>query len=73
MIDLNRRMDASVRKVTVYGSWLTNGGLLVIVASIITFIVEFLRLMHAARIPNIKGDDQVIRLEAELEKLYEVN
>ena len=55
MIDLNRRMDESVNKVQFYGSWLTYGGLVVMVASTITFIFEFMRMMHIARMPTIQA------------------
>lgn len=48
---MQRKMEESLRKVQLYGNWLTYGGLLVIVASIATFIVEFLRMMHIARLP----------------------
>lgn len=51
MLDMQKRMEASLRKVQFYGNWLTYGGLFVIIASIITFIVEFLRMMHIARLP----------------------
>ena len=53
MIDLNRRMDESVGKVQFYGKWTSYGGLVVIIASILTFIVEFMRMVHIARIPAI--------------------
>ena len=55
MIDLRSRLDESVTKVRYHGSFLTYGGLLVIIASIITFIVEFMRMAHIARMPTLKS------------------
>lgn len=52
MIDLNKRMHESVDKVHYYGSWLTYGGLVVIIASILTFIVEFMRLANISRMAS---------------------
>ena len=70
MIDLNRRLENSVTKVRYYGTWLTYGGLLVIIASIFTFIVEFIRMANIMRIPNIKtGSSSMEQLEAEMIKL----
>ena len=49
MIDLNQRLNESVRKVNFYGSWLTWGGMVVMVASVLVFIVEFMRMAHIMR------------------------
>ena len=73
MIDLKGRLTETMAQVKFYGSWLTYGGLVIIVASILTFIVEFLRLTHFARLPQLKGDDKMGQLEDKLDDLYEKN
>ena len=55
MIDLRARLNESLTKVRFYGSWLTYGGLVVIVASILTFLIEFMRMLHIARMPALKS------------------
>ena len=49
MIDLKERMNESVKQVHFYGCWLTYGGLVVILASIIGFIYEFMQMVSIAR------------------------
>ena len=73
MIDLKGRLTETMAQVKFYGSWLTYGGLVIIVASILTFIVEFLRLTHFARLPQLKGDNKMGQLEDKLDDLYEKN
>ena len=70
MIDLNKRLDESVNKVHFYGSWLTYGGLAVIVASIFTFLLEFMRMVHIARMPSVSaGHADLEQLETKLDEL----
>ena len=52
-MDLGKRLEESVRKVQFYGYWLTYGGLAVIVASILAFVIEFMRMVHIARMPTL--------------------
>jgi len=53
MIDLNKRMHESLNKVHYYGSWLTYGGLVVMLASILIFVVEFMKLMKISRMASV--------------------
>ena len=75
MIDLRHRLNESVTKVRFYGSWLTYGGLVVIIAALITFIIEFMRMMHIARMPTLKSgrEADVEQLEMQLDKLEHEN
>ena len=74
MLDLNSRMNASVAKARKSGKWTSYGGLIVIIVSIITFIIEFLKMMHIARFGIIKTHDgkvDVKELEVEIDKIEE--
>lgn len=55
MIDLNARLNESVTKARHYGYWVSYGGLGVMIVSIITFFIEFMRLMHVSRLPGVRG------------------
>ncbi len=55
MIDLNARLHESTEKVRSYGYWVSYGGLTVMIVSILTFIIEFLRLIHVSKLPGIRG------------------
>ena len=67
MIDLNARMHESVAKVRSYGYWVSYGGLLVMLVSVLTFIIEFMRLIHISKLPGIKGShDDPQQLEDQL-------
>ena len=64
MIDLNRRLNEKVLKTRKYGFWVANGGLVVIFASLVSFVVELLRLVHVARMPQIKsGSNDMHKLQ----------
>lgn len=68
-------MEESMRKVSSYGSWTTYGGLIVMVASILTFFVEFMRMFHIARLQGIAGQGHadVEMLESKLDELERQN
>lgn len=55
MIDLRARLKESVASVRTYGQWVSYGGLLVMIGSVLTFILEFMRLMHISRLPGIRA------------------
>ena len=55
MIDLKSRLDESVQKVRKYGSWVSYGGLVVMIASAVMFIVEFIRMMNIMRLPGLEN------------------
>ena len=65
MIDLRARLKETVGKVRFYGSWVTYGGLVVIIASILVFIIEFMRLFHIMRMPTLQSTKaaDVVQLE----------
>ena len=75
MIDLRARLTESVTKVRFYGSWLTYGGLVVIIASVLTFIIEFMRMVHIARMPALKSTKEadIEQLEKQLDQLEQEN
>ena len=70
MIDFNKRLDESVTKTSFYGKWMTWGGLVVILASIATFIIEFMKMVSIARMPNVSmGKADLEKLETQLDHL----
>ena len=72
MIDLKSRLDESVQKVRKYGSWVSYGGLVVMIASAVMFIVEFIRMMNIMRLPGLEnGHVKMEDLEAQLSQLEE--
>ena len=67
-------MEESVAKVKFYGSWITYGGLAVIIGSILTFLIEFMRMVHIARFPGIRGDHANLQeLEEQLNEIEREN
>lgn len=64
MIDLRAQLNKTVSKVRFYGSWVTYGGLVVMIASVLVFIIEFMRLFHIMKMPALKSTR-----EADVEQL----
>ena len=74
MIDLRQRLKESVSSVQSYGQWVSYGGLVVMVGSVVIFFIEFMKMIHIARLPGVKGSGvSSAEVEEELDQLEKEN
>jgi len=74
MIDLNSRLIESVERVRKTGRWVSFGGMLVMIGSVLTFLLEFMRLMHISRLPHMEKEHLSSQeLEDELREISREN